>query len=88
VPPTAPDKTAATPAAAAPPPASCTLTGAGLYFIDAISTDDSFTNPTRIPEGFVGSSLAVPPPTGAVYYLRLRDDPTAVDTVTLPAGPL
>ncbi len=79
---------AAAPAVATPPPSSCTLTGAGLYFIDAIATDDSFADPTRVPEGFVGSSLAVPPPTGAVYYLRLRDDPTAIDTVTLPAGPL
>jgi hypothetical protein len=87
VPPTTPDKPAA-PAAAASPLESCTLTGAGLYFIDAIATDDSFTNPTLVPEGFVGSSIAVRPPTGAVYYLRLRDDPTTVDTVTLPAGPL
>jgi hypothetical protein len=41
-----------------------------------------------VPEGFVGSSLTAPPPTGAEYYLRLRDDPTAIDTLTLPAGPL
>ena len=67
---------------------TCTLTGSGLYFIDAIATDASFTDSIRVPEGFVGSSLAVPAPTGAVYYLRLRDDPTAVDTVSLPAGPL
>jgi hypothetical protein len=70
------------------PPAPCVLTGSGLYFIDAIATDAAFTHFIRVPEGFVGSSLAVPPPTGAVYYLRLRDDPTAVDTVNLPAGPL
>jgi hypothetical protein len=68
--------------------AACTLTGTGLYFIDSIATDEAFTNPTRVPEGFVGSSLEVPPPAGAVYYLRLRDDPANVDTVTLPAGPL
>ena len=68
-------------------PAPCTLTGTGLYFIDALSIDASFTKPTLVPEGFVGSSLALPPPTGAVYYLRLRDDPAAVDTVILPASP-
>jgi hypothetical protein len=62
--------------------------GHGLYFIDAIASDAAFTDSVRVPEGFVGSSLAVPPPTGAVYYLRLRDDPTAVNTVTLPTGPL
>jgi hypothetical protein len=73
-------------AAAAPPP--CTLTGTSLYFLDSVAADDSFSNPTRVPLGFVGSSLQVPPPTGAQYYLRLRDDPTTTDTITLPAGPL
>ena len=75
-------------AAAEPPAASCKLSGTGLYFIDSISTDAGFSNPTRVPEGFVGLSIAVPPPTGAVYYVRLRDDPATVDSVTLPAGPL
>jgi hypothetical protein len=84
--PTAADSTPAP--AATPAPASCTLSGTGLYFVDAISTDEAFTNPTRVPEGFVGPSLDVPPPTGAVYYLRLRDDPKTVDTISLPAGPL
>jgi hypothetical protein len=82
----------ATPAPQTPPapgpPATCTLTGSSLYFIDSIATDEAFTNPTRVPEGFVGPSLEVPPPTGAAYYLRLRDDPATIDTITLPAGPL
>jgi hypothetical protein len=68
--------------------ATCTLTGSSLYLIDSVAADPSFAAPTRVPQGFVGSSLSVPAPTGAVLYLRLRDDPTAVDTVTLPAGPL
>ena len=72
----------------ATPPAPCTLTGTGLYFLDSVAADDAFTNPTRIPEGFVGPSLQVPPPTGAQYYLRLRDDPATTDKITLPAGPL
>jgi hypothetical protein len=78
------DATAATP----PPAATCKLSGTGLYFIDSIATDEAFTSPTHVPEGFVGLSITVPPPTGAVYYLRLRDDPATVDTVSLPAGPL
>jgi hypothetical protein len=86
--PSSPDKPAAGSPTAASSTASCTLSGAGLYFIDSVATDDSFTNPTRVPEGFVGTSISVPPPNGAVYYLRLRDDPATVDTVTLPAGPL
>ena len=83
------DPAAATPAAAAPPPAPhCTLFGSGLYFIDSIATDAAFTHAIQVPAGFVGSSLDVAPPTGAVYYVRLRDDPKAVDTISLPAGPL
>ncbi|HEV2618573.1 MAG TPA: hypothetical protein VGU23_01385, partial [Acidobacteriaceae bacterium] len=70
------------------PAATCTLSGSSLYFIDSIATDEAFTHPTRVPEGFVGSSIDVPPPTGGDYYLRLRDDPAVVNTVTLPAGPL
>ncbi len=73
---------------AGPLAASCTLSGSGLYFIDSIATDEGFTNPIHVPEGFVGSSIDVPPPTGGDYYLRLRDDPSVIDTVTLPAGPL
>ncbi|MDP9051993.1 MAG: hypothetical protein M3O31_14935 [Acidobacteriota bacterium] len=68
--------------------AACSLSGVGLYFVDSIATDADFTHPIRVPQGFVGSSIDVPPPTGAVYYLRLRDDPKNVDTVSLPAGPL
>jgi len=88
--PPAPAAAAETPSSATPeaPPASCTLTGSSLYLIDSIATDAAFTNPTRVPDGFVGSSITVPPPSGAVYYFRLRDDPAPANTITLPAGPL
>jgi hypothetical protein len=85
VPPSAPTTA---PAAAAAPPKPCTLTGSSLYLLDSIAPAETFADPTRVPPGYVGSSLTVPPPTGAVYYLRLRDDPDPIDTVTLPAGPL
>jgi hypothetical protein len=83
-----PVATPTVPVAPTPSAAACTLTGTGLYFIDSVASDDSFASPTRVPEGFVGSSLQIPLPTGAKYYLRLRDDPSTVDTITLPAGPL
>jgi hypothetical protein len=86
VPPNAPDKPIGL-VSTGSEPTRCSLTGTGLYFIDAVSIDASFTKPTLVPEGFVGPSLTLPPPTGAVYYVRLRDDPTAVDTVILPASP-
>jgi hypothetical protein len=87
VPPNTPDNPVGFVSSTGSQPAPCTLTGTGLYFIDAVSIDASFTKPTLVPEGFDGSSLALPPPTGEVYYLRLRDDPAAVDTVILPASP-
>jgi hypothetical protein len=87
----APDQasTLSSPAAQANLPASnCTLSGSRLYFIDSIATTADFANAVKVPDGFVGSSIAVPPPSGAVYYLRLRDDPATTDTIALPAGPL
>ncbi|HKO17644.1 MAG TPA: hypothetical protein VJU82_02040 [Acidobacteriaceae bacterium] len=74
--------------AAAPAAASCTLTGSDLFLIDSVSATESDQQPVKVPEGFVGTSISVPPPTGAAYYIRLRDDPAAVDAVSLPAGPI
>jgi hypothetical protein len=82
---------------------SCLLSGSALYLIDAIATDAAFTAPTKVPEGFVDSTLAIPhvaglPASGrsagkagtaasATFYLRLRDDPAAADAVTMPLTP-
>jgi hypothetical protein len=65
----------------------CTITGSSLYLIDSIATDSTFTTPTTVPEGFVGTSLTLPRPAKTGFYLRLRDDPTATNTVTLPILP-
>ncbi|WP_433972246.1 hypothetical protein [Tunturiibacter lichenicola] len=65
----------------------CTLTGSSLYLVDSIATDSTFTTPTTVPEGFVGTSLSLPRPAKTGFYLRLRDDPTATNTVTLPILP-
>ena len=67
---------------------SCTLTGANLYLVESIATDADFTTPTDVPEGFVGTSLSLPRPAKTGFYLRLRDDPTAVNTVVMPILPL
>jgi hypothetical protein len=66
----------------------CTLTGSNLYLVDSVATNPDFTDPTTVPEGFVGTTLSLsrPPKTG--FYLRLRDDPTALNTVTMPILPL
>jgi hypothetical protein len=65
----------------------CTLTGASLYLVDSIANDASFTDPTTVPEGFVGTTLTLPRPAKTGFYLKLRDDPTAANTVTLPILP-
>ena len=72
--------------AAAPAP-SCTLTGSNLFLLDSVSPAQDAA-PVKVPEGFVGTALQVPPPTGAAYFVRLRDDPAVVDSLTLPAGPI
>jgi hypothetical protein len=67
---------------------SCTLTGSGLYLIESISPAEADSQPVKVPEGFVGTNIDLPPPTGAAYYIRLRDDPAAVSALSLPAGPI
>jgi hypothetical protein len=76
--------------------AACTLSGTDLYLVDSIASDAAFTNPTPVPEGFVGSSLPLPRPASlplslsatrpvnATIYLRLRDDAAATNSVTIP----
>jgi hypothetical protein len=62
----------------------CTLSGDKLFLLDSVSTDPDFANSVTVPEGFVEDALAIPPPKGKTLYIRLRDDPDVVDTVTLP----
>jgi hypothetical protein len=63
----------------------CTLSGSSLYLIQSISTDPEFANPVAVPDGYVGSTLSVPGPLPATVYLRLRDDPAAIDPAVIPA---
>jgi hypothetical protein len=65
----------------------CTLTGSNLFLVDSFSTDPSFNTPTPVPEGFVGTSVVLPRPADATFYVRLRDDPAATDQVILPILP-
>lgn len=68
----------------ADPTASCTLSGTNLFLLQAISTDPAFANPVSVPDGFTGSTLAVPHPASAgTLFVKLRDDPGSVDTATV-----
>jgi hypothetical protein len=69
----------------ASPEGTCMLSGSGLYLIDGVANDPDFADPTRVPEGFVQPALGIPHPHGPNFYLTLRDDSTAINTVTMPA---
>jgi hypothetical protein len=65
----------------------CTVSGSSLYLVDSIATDSDFSTPTTVPEGFVGDTLSLPHPPKSGFYLKLRDDPSAANSVTLPILP-
>jgi len=66
------------------PDKQCTLSGDKLFLLDSVSADADFTNAITVPEGFVEDALAIPPPKGKTLYIKLRDDPSTIDTVALP----
>jgi hypothetical protein len=65
----------------------CTISGSSLYLVDSIAIDPTFTAPTTVPEGFVGDTLSLPRPAKTGFYLKLRDDPAATNSVSLPILP-
>jgi hypothetical protein len=65
----------------AAPDKPCTLTGSNLFLIDAIAADPGFANSISVPEGYADMTILVPhPDSSKTLYLKLRDDPTAINT--------
>lgn len=63
----------------------CMLNGDNLFLASAISATADFDNAVDVPQEFTGTQLTVPhPANGGVLYLKLRDDPATVQTLTLP----
>jgi hypothetical protein len=62
----------------------CTLSGTNLFLADSFAATPDFDNPTDVPQDFTGTQLMVPHPAGGTLYLKLRDDPETVQTLTLP----
>lgn len=62
----------------------CTLLGEKLYLINSVSTDQDFSNPVEVPDGFLSSALPIPRPKGKTLYVKLRDNPSEVNTIALP----
>ena len=65
----------------------CTLYGSNLFLISSVASDTDFKRSAPVPEGFADSALNVPRPEGALLYIRLRDNPAAVNPVSLPVLP-
>jgi hypothetical protein len=77
------------------PAKPCVLTGTNLFLITAIGTTPDMANAVDVPSEFTGISLPVPNPVHAAaaggtgtLYVRLRDDPDAVQTLNLPVAPV
>lgn len=66
----------------------CRLSGSNLFLVDSVSSDPQFANPVQVPDGFPGYVLPVPHPDSGELYVKLRDDPSVVNQVTLAAEKL
>ena len=62
----------------------CVLSGDNLYLTVSIASTPGFDSPVDVPADFTGTQLTVPHPTSGTLYVKLRDDPATVQTVTLP----
>lgn len=67
---------------------ACMLSGTNLFLVASFATAPSFDNPMDVPPQFTGAQLIVPHPVHGVLYLKLRDDPETVQTLTLPVTPI
>jgi len=65
----------------------CTLYGSNLFLLDSVAADSQFKVAVSLPEAYVSDSVDVPRPYGTRLYIKLRDDPSTVATVTLAVLP-
>jgi hypothetical protein len=71
----------------ASPDRPCELSGTNLFLIDSVAADAQFSHPISVPLGYLETTLTVPRPNGTLLYVKLRDDPSTVDTLILPVLP-
>jgi hypothetical protein len=65
----------------------CTLTGSNLFLVASIAATSEFDPSFDVPADFTGTQLPVPHPVNGVLYLRLRDDPNTVQTLSMAVTP-
>ena len=70
------------------PSRPCTLTGTNLFLAESLSASPEFDGSVDVPGDFTGTQLSVPHPVNGVLYLKLRDDPSTVQTLALSVTPL
>jgi hypothetical protein len=63
--------------------ALCQLVGTDLFLLQQVGIDVQLANAVTVPEGFGDTTLNVPRPSGTLY-VKLRDDPSVVNTAVLP----
>jgi hypothetical protein len=63
---------------------SCTLSGNNLFLIEAIASDEDFQHATEVSESAMDEKIDVPRPKGKLLYLKLRDDPSVIQTLEMP----
>jgi hypothetical protein len=61
----------------------CEVQGDNLFLVAAVAEDPGFKQATTVPEGFTDDTLQAPRPKAGRIYLRLRDDPEAVNTLAV-----
>ena len=66
----------------------CQLTAMNLFLATSIASKPDFANSSDVPPDFTGTELTVPHPAEGVLYVRLRDDPATVQTLTMAVTPM
>jgi hypothetical protein len=69
------------------PDQPCVLNGSGLFLLDSVASDSQFKNAVSVPIGYGDNMLNILRPNGTLLYIKLRDDPSTVDTIALPVLP-
>ena len=66
------------------PAKPCLLEGSNLFLSTSFSATPTFDNPTPVPSEFAGTEFIVPHPVNGTLYVKLRDDPSTVQALSLP----
>jgi hypothetical protein len=69
------------------PSRPCSLTGTNLFLAASVAASADFDNAMDVPADFTGTQLTVPHPVNGTLYLKLRDDPATVQTLSLSVMP-